>query len=48
MEKIDKELLVRYGEYLQTLVAKGDMKPTTAHVYVSAVNTVMDNATGHR
>ncbi|MFZ4703512.1 MAG: integrase domain-containing protein [Candidatus Methylumidiphilus sp.] len=48
MEKIDKALVIRYGEYLQTLVAKGDMKPATAQVYVSAVNTVMDNATGHR
>lgn len=48
MEKIDRALVVRYGEYLQTLVAKGDMKPTTAQVYVSAVNTVMDNATGQR
>ena len=48
MEKIDRALVVRYGGYLQTLVAKGDMKPATAQVYVSAVNTVMDNATGHR
>jgi hypothetical protein len=48
MEKIDRGLVVRYGEYLQTLVAKGDMKPATAQVYVSAVNTVMLNATQYR
>lgn len=48
MEKIDKVLLVRYGGYLQTLVAKGDMKSATTQVYVSAVNAMMNYATRHR
>jgi len=46
MEKIDRALVVRYGQHLQALVAAGDLKPATAQVYVSAVNTVMAHATG--
>jgi|GEM_PF-778748 len=48
MEKIDKALVVRYGKYLETLVAKGDIKPANAQVYISAVNMVMYKATSHR
>ncbi|POZ50676.1 hypothetical protein AADEFJLK_03573 [Methylovulum psychrotolerans] len=47
MEKIDRALVIRYGEYLQTLVAKNEMLPSIAQGYVLAVNTVMDSATEH-
>lgn len=45
MEKVTKEIVVRYGETLQEKVRNGELTPATAQNLVSAVNSVMDLAT---
>lgn len=45
MEKIDKAVVIAYGEKLQERVEAGEMSAATAQNYVSAVNSVMSLAT---
>ena len=45
MEKIDKAVVIAYGEKLQERVEAGEMSAATAQNYVSAVNAVMSLAT---
>lgn len=45
MEKITPELVKEYGQELAEKVNDGDMSPSTAQNYVSAVNSVMSIAT---
>lgn len=45
MEKVTKELVKEYGQELAEKVNNGDMFPSTAQNYVSAINSVMSLAT---
>jgi hypothetical protein len=45
MEAVTPEHLIQYGDHLKARINQGDLKPSTAQLYVSAVNTVMKLAT---
>jgi hypothetical protein len=45
MEAITSEHLIQYGVHLKGRVERGELRPSTAQLYVSAVNTVMRQAT---
>jgi site-specific recombinase XerD len=45
MEAVMPEHLIQYGDHLKARINQGDLRPSTAQLYVSAVNTVMKLAT---
>ena len=45
MENITPEHLIAYGRHLNHRIKQGELKPSTAQLYVSAVNSVLKTAT---
>lgn len=45
MEDINREHLLAYGQALKGRVERDELKASTAQLYVSAVNSIMDSAT---
>lgn len=45
METITRDVLIAYGHHLKNRIDLGDLQPSTAQFYVSAVNSVMKTAT---
>ncbi|MCK9608448.1 MAG: integrase domain-containing protein [Methylomonas sp.] len=45
MEDINRELVIAYGQALKARVERNELKASTAQLYVSAVNSIMNSAT---